>query len=134
MPTYTPSQALWLRATSESLRWPAGSKADAYRLRFQLYNLRRAWRRAADPFASIADLVEVVVRQIDGQWWTYLQPKCFDVQALVDSAQTTTGPAEALSLEDQRLLALADAAQSKIDQQLAGASAIEPNDANATPD
>jgi|PlaIllAssembly_1097288.scaffolds.fasta_scaffold138937_2 hypothetical protein len=89
----TPSQKLWNEATSKSLRWPAPNRAEAHKRRFQLYNMRRNWRRAGDPFASIADLVEVVVKQDpQGNWWTHLQPKSFDLQELIGTAWVGNQP------------------------------------------
>lgn len=99
----TPTQALWANATSKSISWPAKDKADAHRRRFQLYNMRRKWRRANDPFATIADLVEVVVEQDNaGQWWTRLQPSGFRLNELLATGWTSIDGGPALPPQPQQ--------------------------------
>jgi len=124
MPHYTPAQSLWLNALSTPQSWPSETKEEAHARRFKLYNMRRKWRRDKDPFASIADQVECVVKEKNGRWYTILQETGFDVWDFVNTAipgDPTKGPAPTptpapaeLTEEEKRLLAFADAANERL--------------------
>lgn len=120
---YTPIQNLWLNALTTPQSWAAASKQEAHDLRFKLYNMRRTWRKQADPFAEIADRLECVVKQVDGIWYTILRESGSIGWDLLNTAiqgdPTTTTlsplatPTQELSEEDKRLLAYADAANKR---------------------
>jgi hypothetical protein len=88
--------------------------------------MRRRWRRNNDPFASIADQVECVVKQVDGRWYTILQEASFDAWDFVNSAipgdpsKARVGQQAAepeLTEEEKMLLAFADAANARFEQE-----------------